>query len=320
MQTHLQDTMNLTLEMPAKREFDAAGFGANAIDHLVRMSGPPSFGGKSEIDSYDIEPGGEVASTMFGLERLGFKTAYAGSFGCDAAGEIGLRSLRDAGVNLEYSRIVETAKTQVGFILIDGSSGERTVLWQRDPALAHTAADAPIDLVSRCRILHMTPHDSPACIRMAEAARAAGTIVSLDADNVFKGIEELLPLVDICITSEDLPQRLTGETDLRTALKRMQDAYAPTIIGATLGKRGSIFLSGEEYIETPGVPVPGGCIDTTGAGDAFRTGFLYGVLSGQSIDECCRTANAVASLKCRQIGARRGLPAIDEVQTMLKNS
>lgn len=320
MQTHLQELMPLPFELPQNREFDAAGFGTNAVDHLIGLSAFPAFGGKAEVDSYAVEPGGEAASTMFGLTRLGLKSAYAGSFGDDAAGKIGLESLRDAGVNVDFSRTVESASTQSGFILVDADSGERTVLWQRDAKLSYAPEDAPVELASRCRVLHMTPHDSAACIEMAKAAKSAGTVVSLDVDKVFGGLDQLLPLVDICIASEDLPSLLTGDGDRERSLRLMNEKYGCALVGVTLGSRGSLILAAGELIETPAMRVPGGCKDTTGAGDAFRTGFLYGVLTGRDVRASASLANAVASLKCRMPGARRGLPDAAELQTMLKTS
>jgi sugar/nucleoside kinase (ribokinase family) len=152
---------------------------------------------------------------------------------------------------------------------------------------------------------------------MARAAREAGVTVSIDVDNSFDGLEELLPLVDICLASEDLPQRLTGVSDIVDALREIHSRFGCPIVGVTRGVVGSAVLCEDVLIETPAFEVPGGCVDTTGAGDAFRTGFLYGVLTGVSIEDCCLYANAVAALKCRDIGARNALPNPSEVQSLL---
>ena len=85
----------------------------------------------------------------------------------------------------------------------------------------------------------------------------------------------------------------------------------------TLGEKGSLIYCENEFIETDGFEVPGSCKDTTGAGDAFRSGFLYGLINGETIEQSARTANAVAALKCRQMGARTALPREDELREML---
>jgi sulfofructose kinase len=311
--------MNLPLRLPMNREFDVVGFGTNAVDHLITVGQFPDLGSKVRFDSRQLEPGGEVASTMVGLKRLGFKTSYVGRFGNDPAGKIGMDSLLDAGVDTRSAETVEGAETQIAFIIVDKSSGERTILWRRDSKLAYAAKDAPVSIADNGRILHLTPHDIDAAIVIARAARHASTVVSADVDDPFDGLGELLKLVDICICSEDLPQKLSGRADARTSLIEMHARYGCAILGITLGSKGSLFLCDGTFIETPAFDVPGGCVDTTGAGDAFRTGFLYGVLRGDPLENCCTLANATAALKCRLPGARRGSPTVSELQTMLKN-
>jgi len=164
----------------------------------------------------------------------------------------------------------------------------------------------------------MTPHDTAACVRLAESARAAGTVVSLDIDNVFDGTERLLPLVDILITSSEFPKKLLAISDTREALTVIQERYGNALVGMTLGERGSAMYCGGEYFETPGYMVPGGCKDTTGAGDAFRTGLLYGLLRNEPVEVAAQMANSVAALKCRSVGARTALPTGQELEAFLK--
>jgi sulfofructose kinase len=261
--------------------------------------------------------GGEVASTTVGLQRLGMKTAYAGRFGSDQAGEFGIASLVDEGVDTSYAEKIAGANTQIAFIVVDVRSGERTVIWQRDKKLAYSEAEAPIDLVERAKIIHFTPHDAAACRRLAEKARNSNVLVSLDIDNIFEGTHEFLPLVDILIASAEFPKKLLGIDDRKVALREMQRRFGCGVVGVTLGEEGSMVLCGETFVETRAFEVPGGCKDTTGAGDAFRVGLLYGVLKGESVEETARIANAVAALKCRRVGARTALPSEAELRSLL---
>jgi sulfofructose kinase len=303
------------------RDFDVVGFGTNAVDFLIRVPEYPSFDSKVELSGYVQAAGGEVASTMAGLARLGLRVAYAGRFGDDAEGEFGIRTLVDEGVDIQYAARIGGARTQIAFIIIDERNGERTVIWQRDTLLAYTPAEAPAEAAKRGSVLHFTPHDSAACLAMARAARQAGTIVSIDIDNVFGGVADVLPLVDVLIASQDLPSRLLGITDTRTALSELRSRFGCAIVGVTLGPSGSLLLGSDgKFIETAGFAVPGGCQDTTGAGDAFRVGLLYGLLSGETVEESARMANAVAALKCRQIGARTALPGREELEEFLRNT
>jgi sulfofructose kinase len=299
-------------------EFDVLGFGTNAVDFLIQVPEYPAYNSKVELTNYLQAAGGEVATTVVGLQRLGLKTAYAGRFGSDQAGDFGIISLKEEGVDTTYAEQIPGANTQIAFIIVDIRSGERTVIWQRDKALAYAEAEAPVDGIDRAKVVHFTPHDADACRRMAERARKAGVIVSLDIDNYFAGTDGLLPLVDILIASAEFPKKLLGIEDGRAGLKAMQDRFGCPIVGVTLGEAGSLLLCGGTFIETPGFPVPGGCRDTTGAGDAFRVGLLYGLLKGESIEESARLANAVAALKCREVGARTALPDESELRSLLK--
>ena len=299
-------------------EFDVLGFGTNAVDFLIQVPEYPAFNSKVELTNYLQAAGGEVATTVVGLQRLGLKTAYAGRFGSDQAGDFGMLSLKEEGVDTTYAEQIPGANTQIAFIIVDIRSGERTVIWQRDKALAYAEAEAPVDGIDRAKVVHFTPHDADACRRMAERARKAGVLVSLDIDNFFAGTDGLLPLVDILIASAEFPKKLLGIEDSRAGLQAMQDRFGCPIVGVTLGEAGSLLLCGGTFIETPGFAVPGGCRDTTGAGDAFRVGLLYGLLNGESIEESARLANAVAALKCRQVGARTALPDESELRSLLK--
>jgi sugar/nucleoside kinase (ribokinase family) len=193
------------------------------------------------------------------------------------------------------------------------------VIWKRDKDLAFSAEDAPTDIVSRAAILHLTLHDTDAALEMARAARQSGTIVSIDVDKEFAGIEDLLLQVDLLIASSEFPSRLLGIEDHRKALPEMARRFGCRVCGVTLGERGSLLFADGVFIESAGYAVPGGCRDTTGAGDAFRVGLIYGLLNDSSVEDAARSANAVAALKCRAIGARTSLPNEKELQLFLRD-
>ena len=152
-------------------------------------------------------------------------------------------------------------------------------------------------------------------MRAAEYARAAGVPTVLDIDNVYEGAENLLPLIDFLISSATFPERMTGEPDLKRALKKLKDTTGSYFVAATLGVEGVLAYFNDEYIYSPAFPIQ--CADTTGAGDAFHGGFIYGLLAGYSVEETLQWANAVAGLKCRAVGARTALPTLKEVRELL---
>jgi sugar/nucleoside kinase (ribokinase family) len=164
----------------------------------------------------------------------------------------------------------------------------------------------------------MDAHDPRACAVLAREARDAGTVVSLDIDNIYDGLEELLPHVDLLVSSKEFPRRLTGLGDERAALAETKSRLRPdAVVGMTLGERGAVVYHEGRFVETPAYDVPGGCRDTTGAGDAFHTGFIYGLLRGEEVEGCLALGCAVAALKCRALGARTALPSAQELENFL---
>lgn len=309
--------MKFPFKLALDKRFDCVGFGLNAIDHLIVVHEYPSFNSKTRFFAHKLSPGGQTATAVVALQRLGMKTAYAGRFGSDSEGEIGLTSVSIEGIDTEFCEVVQDARTQLAFILIDQRSGERTIIWDRDERLSYSRDEAPVVMASLGRVLHMDGHDPPACLKMAEAARKSGTVVSLDVDNIYEGLPDLLPAVDILISSEEFPGRLTGIVDEREALIELHSRFGCEIAGMTLGRRGAIVYVEGSFIESPSIPVPGACRDTTGAGDAFHGGFLYGLLSGEEIETSLRIGNAVAALKCSDLGARTKLPTKSELEAFL---
>ncbi len=311
--------MKFPFDLPENKQFDVVGFGTNAVDFLICVPTYPAYASKIELSDYTRAAGGEVATTMVGLRRLGLKTAYAGRFGDDREGDFGLQTLREAWVDTSFAEQIAGARTQIAFIVIDERTGERTVIWQRDKLLAYDENEVPLDAAALGKILHFTTHDAPACRQMARRAKATGTIISSDVDNIFDGIGELLPHIDVLICSAEFPETLVGIRDRRDALREIKSRFGCRVVGMTLGEKGSLLFCENEFVETAGFQVPGGCRDTTGAGDAFRVGLLYGLIRGETVEDSAQMANAVAALKCRALGARTALPNASELHEIIKN-
>src|ERR1044071_5789568 len=289
--------MHFPLRLPANKPFDAVGFGLNAVDHLIVVPEYPAFDTKIRLLDHKQSAGGQTASAMVALRRLGLKTAYAGRFGSDPEGHFGYQTLSDEGVNVEFAEVIEGAQNQIAFITIDARSGERTIVWDRDDRLAYKREEAPAEFGALGKVLHLDAHDPPACVEVAKAARESGTIVSADIDNVYEGLPELLPLIDIMIGSKEFPRRVTGVTDPRAALVELKNRFGCALVGMTIGAAGAVVYHEGTFIESPGFEAPGSCRDTTGAGDAFHAGLLHGFLTGEDIDASMKLGNAVAAIQ-----------------------
>ena len=311
--------MHFPLTLAANKRFDAVGFGLNAVDHLIVVPEYPAFDTKIRLLEHKQSAGGQTATAMVALRRLGLNTAYAGRFGSDQEGLFGLKTLKDDDVNVDFAEVVPGARNQIAFITVDARSGERTIVWDRDERLAYKPDEAPVEFGPMGKVLHLDGHDPPACVRLAQAARETGTIVSADIDNVYEGLPELLPLIDIMIGSKEFPRRVTGIRDEREALVELKNRYGCALAGMTIGAAGAVVYHEGHFIESAGFEAPGGCKDTTGAGDAFHAGFLYGFLAGEDIETSLKFGNAVAAIKCSALGARTALPTKSELERFLGN-
>lgn len=312
--------MRFPVTLPDSKPFDAVGFGLNAVDHLIVVPEYPAFDTKMRLLSHRQSAGGQTATAMVALSRLGFKTAYAGRFGSDLEGSFGLSTLKDEGVDLRFAETIQGASTQIAFIIIDKRNGERTIVWDRDDRLAYSPLDAPKGFGSLGRVLHLDAHDPPACVSVAAEARQSGTLVSADIDNVYEGVHDLLPYIDLLVTSKEFPYRITGIRDARESLIELKSRSGCALVGMTLGVKGALVYCEGTFVESPAYHAPGGCQDTTGAGDAFHSGMLYGLLTGEDLESGLRLGHAVAALKCSSLGARPGLPSRTQLESFLQDA
>lgn len=310
--------MEFGIEIPVAKPFDGVALGLNAVDHLIVVPHYPEFNSKIPYQSHTLAPGGQSATAMVTLARLGMSASYIGKVGSDEEGRFQLSSLASEGVETAGVMVVEGAESQNAFIIIDQATGERTILWRRDERLTISEEEVDKRAVTSGRVLHVDGHDVAASIAAARFARAAGIPVVLDIDNVYEGAENLFPLVDFLISSSSFPERVTGEHDIAAALKRLHENYGSLMVAATLGSEGALAYIHGQYVHSPAFKVE--CRDTTGAGDAFHGGFIYGLLKGFSVEVALRFANAVAALKCREVGARTALPRIEEVNALLASA
>ena len=214
-------------------------------------------------------------------------------------------------IGVDASDVVARDGTnQCAVILIDEHSGERAVLWDRDERLQLGEADVPLDVLASTRLLHVDDVDQPAAIRAARRARELGVPVTSDLDRMTELSEALVMAVTTPIFADGLPEQLTGERDHERALRKLRQRH-DGVLCVTLGQHGAVALDGDRFIISPGFRVH--AIDTTGSGDVFRGGFIYGLLNGWDVERTLRFANAAAALACTRLGAIAGVPDLNEV-------
>src|ERR1700688_1255204 len=292
---------------------DLVGVGLNAIDTLIPLPHYPALGSKVEFRSADILPGGQVASAVIACQQWGFRTRYVGKVGEDRFADIHRAEFTKAGVEAHLFTAAGCASQQA-FILVD-DTGERTVLWKRDNNLTLRPAEIKREWIVEARALHVDGHDTAAVIQAATWAKASGVPVITDLDEVYPGEHGLLGHIDYLIASRDTPGRLTGEANLRVALRALQARYGCRLTAATLGHEGVIAWDGSQFHYAAAFRVES--VDTTGAGDIFHAGFIYGLLQGWPLARQLDFACAAAALNCTASGARGGIQSIEAIENLI---
>ena len=288
------------------------GVGASSVDYVYVLPEAPAAGGRAaklRVQERFVSCGGQVATAMAACAAFGLRARYLGPFGTDANARTLRAELIRRGVDLEAAVEIDAAN-QYAVILVDSRTGERIVLWDRDPALA-VGDTAPFERgLEGARVLHVDDVDEGLAIAMARAATARGLIVTSDIDRLTERTEELVASVTVAVFDAHVPAALTGERDPEQALRALRRTQ-PGLMVVTCGAAGAIALDGDRLVRAAALPVE--AVDTTAAGDVFRAGLISGLVRGWPLERTLAFANAAAGLSCTRRGAMSGIPAVEDV-------
>lgn len=286
--------------------FDVVGLGGNAADFLFTVARHPLADEKVQFGSCSRQGGGRAATAMVTVARLGMRAAYLGGIGDDREGEENLRELDDEGVNVEGVHVRPGAMTQRAFIMVNESTGERTVIWGRSPEIPLGPDEITPDRIVSGRLLYTDAHFPPASLKAARIAREAGIPVLADLESMRPGTEDLLPHVDYLVCNSAFPRLATGIEDPRVAIAALEEKSDRAVVIITCGAAGALARLGGRVESFPGYRVK--ATDTTGAGDVFHGAIAVAILEGRPLADAIDFANAAAAMKCATLGARAGIP------------
>lgn len=298
------------------KQFDVVGVGLNATDTLLVVPQFPAYGGKARFVKEILSPGGQVASAMVTCSRLGLATKYIGAVGDDERGRVQLESLRGSGIDISHVQQCENCPNQSAYIVIDQTTGERTILWQRPDCLRISPDQIAPEQITCAALLHIDGHDTPAVEHAARIARENGIPVTVDVDTIYHGFDRVLPYVDYLIASTNFPVQWTSLTDPFQALELIQKEYGMKVAAMTLGSHGALALTEGKFHYSPAFVV--NCADTTGAGDIFHGAFCYGIAKSYSLHDAMLFANAMAALNCKALGAQGGIGTMEDARHLIE--
>ena len=292
---------------------DVVGIGENSVDLVYRLPGALAANGKLAASTYRVMCGGQVATTLAACTALGLRSAYVGTFGNDNNGRRIRQALTEAHVDVSHA-VVRAAPNRHAVILVDERNGDRSVVWHRDPQLALRVEDVPRALIRSARLVHVDDLDEEVAIAAARIAVEQGIPVTSDLDRITERTAELIALSSVPIFSTHVLATLTHEEDAGRALRKLRATHAGPLC-VTLGSRGAMLLENDQLHHVPAFAID--AVDTTGAGDVFRAGFIYALLQGSNLVDVVRFAAAAAAASCAREGAMTSVPARADVQRIL---
>jgi ribokinase len=254
-----------------------------------------------------FQGGGPVATALVALSRWGISGTFVGVIGDDTFGNQIRASLEMEGLDLRGLLVRKGFESQFAFIAAEPGAGRRTIFWQRPTGQPPDPEELDFDLLRRTKVFHTDGLFPEASLVAAKTARAAGVKVVVDAGSLRKGMLDLARLSDFFIASSSFARSLLGRDDPEAACREMA-ALGPGVVGVTLGKEGYVAIDRGRLIRRPAYPVA--AVDTTGCGDVFHAGFIYGVLQGWTVDRSLDWGAWAASRVALKLGGRAGIPPL----------
>jgi ribokinase len=315
-------------------DIEVVGLGALNIDRVYRVERLLTDG-EAVADWAGAFPGGSAANTIYGLARLGLSTGFIGMVGDDAEGRTLTSDFAKVGVDTSHIRAASQAETGSVLCLSD-RLGRRSLYVTPGANDRLTMADLDLAYLNRAGLLHLSSFAGEGQFEMSLAVASAlsqGVRLSFAPGALYsrKGLKALHPILErthILFTNRDEIDGLTGEGMVggaRICLEQGCKIVAITLgrgarlklgksgAGRTVSMVGYIRDTESEYIIPAGEGDGESRADTTGAGDGFAAGFLYGLLKGKGLEECGRLGNVAARCSLSQPGARQGLPTPEQL-------
>ena len=296
--------------------FDVIGLGYATFDFLGIVSEMPKFDDEIKMSETSQQGGGEVATALVALAKLGSSVGFIGKVGDDLIGEYIQQDFNNYEIDISNLVVQNSASSPVSMVLISQLTGERAILGCQHSVSDLLPSDIDTDLIERSRYLHLDGYWRQSAIAAARLARDSGVKVVLDADVLAydSQVNKLIELTDIVIASKNFSRLFSNTDDVQKSLEVIS-SFGPSVVGITLGSEGSFFYNGDETFYTPAFQVE--VVDTTGAGDVFHGAFIRGLLEGWGLAKASEFASAVAAIKCTKLGGREGIPDFDQTLEFL---
>lgn len=290
--------------------FDVLCLGHASYDLVFSVPHHPNSDEKLFADSLLGCGGGPAANAAITVAKLGFKAAFAGYLGQDTYGTHHLKELQDAGVNTDFICRGDSP-TPLSAIIVKPDGQRALINYKGDtkPLPAHSIDFAKVST----KTLLFDGHEPQLSLTLLDKLAFKSIPSILDAGSLHVGTQALMDKVSYLVCSEKFALEFANTTN--AALSHLA-ALSPNVV-ITLGELGLIWQRGQEKGHLPAPPVI--AIDTTGAGDAFHGAFAAAIAANMDWLDVLRYASVAGALCCTQMGARLGLPSLQQHSQLMSS-
>ncbi|MGD0978394.1 MAG: carbohydrate kinase family protein [Candidatus Bathyarchaeia archaeon] len=298
-------------------KFDVVGFGALNVDKLFKVNRIAAKEEESFITDFAETCGGSAANTVVGLARLGCKVGFIGKVANDREGKMLLEEFRREGVDTEGIAVAKQGRsgTVMGFV---DENGERALYVDAGVNNQVGLSEKIKRYAHQTKFLHLTSFVGEKSFQAQKKILETlpeNVLVSFDPGALYarKGQAALGSIIEksfVLMPNASELELLTGMADYRKGAEAMLKRGVK-IVAVKLGSRGCYVTDGRRSHNVEAFKV--NVISTTGAGDAFCAGFLFGLIKHRNLEECGRIGNFVASRCTTKMGARVGLPTLKDL-------
>jgi sulfofructose kinase len=281
------------------------------LDYIGKIQSYPPPGVKCEFTELAIQGGGPVGTALVALARWGIPGAICGMIGDDSFGRRIQSSLAEEGIDTAGLAVRKGCESQFAFIAAEPGVGRRTIFWRRPSGSGLHPDDIDYAGLRQARIYHTDGLFTEAALAGAREARKAGIEVSVDAGTLREGMLDLARLSDYFIASETFANALSGVGQAVEACRKLSE-LGPRVVGVTLGSRGSVALANGTLFRKRAYEVTP--VDTTGCGDVFHAGFIFGIIRKWDLDKTLDFASWSAAMVSLELGGRKGIPGLKEIE------
>lgn len=301
---------------PTNSPIDVLGFGHCCMDYLSILAPYPEKGKKGIVRESLVVGGGPVPIAIATLAKFGLTTRFIGKVGTDADGIAIVEGLRSCNVDVSRMIFNPNVSTPRANIWIDHHDGSRTIAldttgyeWMRPDELGADSFDG-------FRFVLCDGRAEDATLKGLRLAKEGGAMTILDTGSNRDRLDEILPLIDYAVVSQDLADYICPRNDPGQLALHLLHLGAKNVV-VTCGADGTIWKTENAEGHVPAYPVRQ-IVDTTGAGDIFHGGFVYGLFQGWDIERSIQLGSAAASLSCEKLSGIQSVPTLEEALTVVE--